>query len=39
VLSPTLIVTKDHVDEMVSIMGEAVRAVMDDLTREGLWNG
>jgi adenosylmethionine-8-amino-7-oxononanoate aminotransferase len=39
VLSPTLIVTREHVDEMVSIMTQAVRAVMDDLKREGLWNG
>ncbi|MEX1108845.1 MAG: aminotransferase class III-fold pyridoxal phosphate-dependent enzyme, partial [Dongiaceae bacterium] len=39
VLSPTLIITKDHVDEAVSIMREAIHAVMDDLTREGLWHG
>jgi len=39
VLSPTLIITRDHVDEAARIFTEVTRQVMDDLKREGLWNG
>jgi adenosylmethionine-8-amino-7-oxononanoate aminotransferase len=38
VLSPTLIITKAHVDEAVAIMTDVTKQVMDDLRREGLWN-
>lgn len=39
VLSPPLTITEAQIDEAAAILREATRAVMDDLVREGLWNG
>jgi adenosylmethionine-8-amino-7-oxononanoate aminotransferase len=39
VMSPPLIITRAQIDEMVEILREATLAVMDQLTREGLWRG
>lgn len=39
VLSPPLIISETQIDEAAAIMRESVKAVMDDLVREGLWNG
>jgi putrescine aminotransferase len=38
VLSPPLILTRDDIDLLVSVLRESISEVMDDLTREGLWN-
>ena len=39
VLSPPLILTRDEVDDVVSILRTGIMAAMDDLVREGLWSG
>ena len=39
VLSPPLILTRDEVDDVVSILRRGILAAMDDLVREGLWSG
>ena len=39
VLSPPLILTRDEVDDVVSILRKGILAAMDDLVREGLWSG
>lgn len=39
VLSPPLILSRDDVDEVVSILRKGIEATMDDLVREGIWNG
>ncbi|MGI9464560.1 MAG: aminotransferase class III-fold pyridoxal phosphate-dependent enzyme, partial [Aestuariivirgaceae bacterium] len=39
VLSPPLVLSKGQVDEMVSVLRASIEEVMDDLVREGLWNG
>ena len=39
VLSPPLILTRDQIDSLVSVLRESILATMDDLTREGLWSG
>ena len=38
VLSPPLILTRSHVDYVVSTLRESIQATMDDLVREGVWN-
>ena len=37
VLSPPLIITRAQIDEMVEILRAGIRAVADELMREGLW--
>src|SRR5690606_4841164 len=39
VLSPPLVISEAQIDESVAILREAIKAVMDDLVREGLWQG
>ncbi|MEE9301308.1 MAG: aminotransferase [Alphaproteobacteria bacterium] len=39
VLSPPLVITKEEIDEMVRILREGMEATMNDLRREGLWDG
>ena len=39
VLSPPLVITKSQVDEMVDILRKAIELAMEDVRREGLWNG
>ena len=39
VMSPPLIITKDEVDVMVSILREGISRTMDDLRAEALWQG
>ncbi len=39
VLSPPLVMTAAQIDELVAIIGEGIRATMDDLVRERLWRG
>ena len=37
VLSPPLILTREQIDTLVSVLRESIVAVMDDLRREGVW--
>ncbi len=37
VLSPPLILTREQIDTLVSVLRESIVEVMDDLTRQGLW--
>lgn len=37
VLSPPLILDRDQIDTLVSVLRESIVEVMDDLTREGVW--
>ena len=39
VLSPPLIMTREQIDIVVEVLGESIRATMDDLVREGIWRG
>ncbi|RFC68510.1 MULTISPECIES: aminotransferase [Mesorhizobium] len=39
VMSPPLIITESQIDDMVSILREGICRTMDDLRREGVWNG
>jgi adenosylmethionine-8-amino-7-oxononanoate aminotransferase len=39
VMSPPLVITRDQVDDMVAILREGISRTMDDLRREGLWQG
>ncbi|MBX3575533.1 MAG: aminotransferase [Mesorhizobium sp.] len=39
VMSPPLIITREQVDDMVAILREGISRTMDDLRREGLWQG
>lgn len=39
VMSPPLIIDARQIDEMVSILREGISRTMDDLRREGIWNG
>ncbi len=39
VLSPPLVISEAQIDEAAAILREAIEAVMDDLVREGLWQG
>ncbi|MBX2867787.1 MAG: aminotransferase [Acidiferrobacterales bacterium] len=38
VMSPPLIIDKDQIDEMVSILRRGIELAMDDLKNEGLWS-
>ncbi|MGO4832514.1 aminotransferase class III-fold pyridoxal phosphate-dependent enzyme, partial [Rhizobiaceae sp. 2RAB30] len=39
VMSPPLVITRGQVDDMVAILREGISRTMDDLRREGVWNG
>jgi len=39
VMSPPLIITESQIDDMVGILREGICRTMDDLRREGVWNG
>ena len=39
VLSPPLILDRDQIDEVVQILRDGIQMTMDDLVREGIWNG
>jgi adenosylmethionine-8-amino-7-oxononanoate aminotransferase len=39
VMSPPLIITRDQIDDMVGILREGISRTMDDLRKEGVWNG
>jgi len=39
VMSPPLVITREQVDDMVGILREGISRTMDDLRREGVWNG
>jgi adenosylmethionine-8-amino-7-oxononanoate aminotransferase len=39
VMSPPLIINREQIDEMVSILREGISRTMDDLRKEGLWEG
>ncbi len=39
VMSPPLVITKSQVDDMVDILRKGIEKAMDDVRREGLWNG
>ncbi|MGE0500831.1 MAG: aminotransferase [Rhizobiaceae bacterium] len=39
VMSPPLIITREQIDDMVSILREGISRTMDDLRREGVWQG
>jgi adenosylmethionine-8-amino-7-oxononanoate aminotransferase len=39
VMSPPLVITRAQIDDMVAILREGISRTMDDLRREGLWQG
>ena len=39
VMSPPLTISRSQIDDMVSILREGITRTMDDLRREGLWDG
>jgi adenosylmethionine-8-amino-7-oxononanoate aminotransferase len=39
VMSPPLIITRGEVDHMVAILHEGISRTMEELRREGVWNG
>ena len=39
VMSPALIITREQIDELVSILRDSIEIVQDELREEGLWNG
>ena len=39
VLSPPLILERAQIDTMVTVLHESIRETMNDLVREGLWQG
>lgn len=39
VMSPPIVITRAQVDDMVAILREGICRTMDDLRREGVWNG
>ncbi|MDH3688105.1 MAG: aminotransferase, partial [Gammaproteobacteria bacterium] len=39
VMSPPLTLTHDQIDTFVGILRDSISATMDDLTKEGLWQG
>ncbi len=39
VMSPPLILERNHIDTIVDVLRESIVATQDDLVREGLWNG
>ncbi|ESW81136.1 hypothetical protein X772_24030 [Mesorhizobium sp. LSJC280B00] len=38
-MSPPLIITREQIDDMVSILREGISRTMDDLRREGVRRG
>ena len=39
VMSPPLIITREQIDDMVGILREGISRTMEDLRREGVWQG
>ena len=39
VMSPPIVITREEIDEMASILREGISRTMDDLRTEGIWNG
>ena len=39
ILSPPLILDRGQIDVVVDVLRESIQATMDDLVREGVWNG
>ncbi len=39
VMSPPLVITREQVDDMVGILHEGISRTMDDLRKEGVWQG
>ncbi|WP_193175166.1 aminotransferase [Oricola nitratireducens] len=39
VMSPPLVITREQIDRMAAILREGISRTMDDLRREGLWEG
>ncbi len=39
VMSPPLIITKEQIDELVDILREGIVRAMEDVRKEGLWDG
>lgn len=39
VMSPPIVITRSQIDDMVAILREGISRTMDDLRREGLWQG
>jgi len=39
VMSPPLVITKEQVDDLVAILREGISRTMDDLRKEGVWQG
>lgn len=39
VMSPPLVITREQVDDLVSILREGISRTMDDLRKEGVWQG
>ena len=39
VMSPPLVISREQIDDMVAILREGISRTMDDLRREGVWQG
>jgi adenosylmethionine-8-amino-7-oxononanoate aminotransferase len=39
VMSPPLVITREQIDDMVRILREGISRTMDDLRKEGVWQG
>jgi adenosylmethionine-8-amino-7-oxononanoate aminotransferase len=39
VMSPPLVITKEEIDHLVDILSEGISRTMDDLRKEGVWQG
>ncbi|MEW9836075.1 aminotransferase [Mesorhizobium marinum] len=39
VMSPPLVITKEQIDHLVAILREGISRTMDDLRKEGVWQG
>jgi adenosylmethionine-8-amino-7-oxononanoate aminotransferase len=39
VMSPPIVITREEIDEMASILREGISRTMNDLRTEGIWNG
>ena len=39
VMSPPLVITRSQIDDLVGILREGISRTMDDLRKEGVWNG
>ena len=37
-MSPSLIITKEQIDELVSILRKGIELATDDIKKEGLWS-